>query len=303
MQTEQAIRVCDTNGQVTIEVPLKGPILQTMMSPDGTRLLVNFFNGDYEIWDLGKRERVSQGKTANPQFAHWNESSTHYLTCDARQNVQVRTRDGKAAGTLFRPRRGPNRFALNVLGDVMYLGSDDGTVTAYTARGDVLPGAFGHQANVRGLHIGPSNRLFSWSSDATVRVVDGQSMQLLAPVIHCRSSIVDVAASLDGRWFATLEKSGAWRLWDARSGNPLSPEYHGPDKNDKIVMDIRRGCVATMGYDGRFRMWSLHTDQVINPKVLQAKVTRRTGLLLDPRGMVRSASQSELKMAEEQSRL
>ena len=180
--------------------------------------------------------------------------------------------DGKVAGTVPYPPRGPVLVAATSKDGQWIVHADGNVVVVRTATTwqQVLR-VREHAGRVDGIDVSPdSTRFASASSDGALRVFSITTGQrLLGPIQH-GEWLTAVKFSPSGEYVATTSSSGRVRIWDANTGSRLSeiaqPEVHWSHAPLAWSSDSKRLFLVTPG--GKVTCHDISTSKVIQEWLL-----------------------------------
>ena len=131
--------------------------------------------------------------------------------------------------------------------------------------GNLVKSFIAHESSVTSLALTPNGRyLASASRDATVRVWDMETAQLLHTLRHSQPVIL-LAVTKDGRRIISVETSGILRVWDLETGKFLSAL-----DNNRGYRDVRYLNVSP---DNRYAVTSSRDGAEEKPKLGQFEFT------------------------------
>ncbi|SHE74737.1 WD40 repeat [Modicisalibacter ilicicola DSM 19980] len=161
--------------------------------------------------------------------------------------------------------RGERLLTSLANGDVV-LSRLDGSGTDLTLRHADVQGASLHRGTLR---------ILSWGGDK-VRLWDAETGTLLAALIH-EPGLAGAAFAADGERVISWQADGALRLWDAASGQPLTPVLAGvgssPPIVDSDVGDVTGRVLIVQGDQARLWQWPPFTVPPERPVQRQMLLT------------------------------
>lgn len=130
-------------------------------------------------------------------------------------------------------------------GNILALGSFDGSVDLYQRNGKLITQLIGLQArDIRGLSFSPDGRkIASTGQGKSVRIWDVESGKLISKFYAHQDDILRVNFHPDGKRLLTGSKDGTVKLWDSDRGlelltlNPRSVGNKSPDKKVSSIQD------------------------------------------------------------------
>ena len=113
---------------------------------------------------------------------------------------------------------------------------------------------------VRAVAAGPAADR-RWVTRALAALPKGAVARLGSPVFRCRSGVIAVAFSRDGRRLAAIEKTGRVSIWETASGAEVALPPLGHEKPTAVGISPDGELVVTTGQSARFptrvRMWRM----------------------------------------------
>jgi WD40 repeat protein len=130
-------------------------------------------------------------------------------------------------------------------GNILALGSFDGSVSLYQSNGKLIAQLTGLQTrDIRGLSFSPdSKRIASTGKGKSVRIWDVESGKLIGKFYAHQDDILRVDFHPDGRRLLTGSKDGSVKLWDSDLGielltlNPKNVGNNSPNKESGAIQD------------------------------------------------------------------
>jgi WD40 repeat protein len=137
---------------------------------------------------------------------------------------------------------------------------------AYRARYRILtrlerPFAVG--VPIRGVALGPDERLFTGDNAGRLRTWSIRSGALERDVAAHRGEVLDLALSPDGRTLASAGWDGAIRLWDARSGRALARLSGHTSRVNALAFSADGKLLASAGQDRTARLWDARSGAAV----------------------------------------
>lgn len=83
--------------------------------------------------------------------------------------------------------------------------------------------------------------------------------------VSCGSPILSAETDSDGARFVTATQDGIARIWDAATGQPLTPEMRHEKAIRHAAFSPDGSKAATASEDGTARIWDSHTGQPLTP--------------------------------------
>ncbi len=248
------------------------PILWAALDPGGRRLATASADGTARVWDLDGGEAIAVLPHDGPvNRVEFRGDGSRLVTASDDGMVRIWDLDG---GPTCPARRllhdSPVRIArFSPDGRRIVSGGFDGTIRVWNAEdGTSLGPTHRLGSNLLDLVFSPdSSRLATAASEARIWQLDGDRLLDRALLPH-RGTVSCVAFSPDGRRIATASHDGTARVWDGRTGNPLTPPLtHTPGRwvsHAEFSPDGTR--LVTAGDDGTARVWDAQTGRILGPK-------------------------------------
>jgi WD40 repeat protein len=277
-------------------VPVTGPVSRLAFSPDGGRLLV-LADGVVTIHAMGG---ASPGKVTVRQpeavtQAAWAADGRRVLT--AGTDGTARAWDavtGKVAPAVKHP--GLSAVAMSADGTRLATGAADGSVQVWDAATGQRGPAFVAAGAVRVVAFSPAGDRLLAAGGPAARVWDlaGGPVRELA---H-HEEVSDAVFAPDGRAVATASADDSARVWDAATGQPLTPGLrHGSDVyHVTFAPDGRR--VATGGDDDTARVWDAATGDPVTPPLPHCGAVTKAAFSPDGRLLLTSGADGTAKLWE-----
>jgi WD40 repeat protein len=209
-------------------------------SPDGKTLAIAD-TVDISLWDVAsgtRRERLRHHGAAVYNAAFAPDGRT---LASAGGDGAVRLWDLAARREVFKIERADvpmQRVCFSPDGKVLYMTGGEGTSARDAKTGKVLAEHGPPQVRSFALDCSPDGRLFAWSEDHCIRVLDRLTGRERFPQAGPSSSVEGVSWSPDGKTVAT---AGTWlHLWEAETGRRLP-----------ILRDRPRACATAFLPDGK----------------------------------------------------
>jgi WD40 repeat protein/tRNA A-37 threonylcarbamoyl transferase component Bud32 len=244
-----------------------GEALQANFSPNGRRMLVFGKGKTARILDTETGREICPAITQRDRLydAHWSHDGKYILTAAGSSGAHLWDAEtGKAAVTFPTPRvaniivpepKGPN-LAI----------ADDHNIEIWEYSGTHrISGPFHISGAIRGIEFSAHGKYLAISrdgnSESVVEVRDVATGKLIgAPLIH-RGAVHGFEFSPDDRWLATACDDHSARVWNAITGEPITPWLqHGYEVREAIFSRDSH-MLATRTRRGEIRLWSLPTGE------------------------------------------
>ena len=267
-------------------------VYQASFSPDGRHVVTADADGTARIWESATgREVLSLPHRARVQYASFSRDGARLATAAAGGG------DSREI-TLWDAVEGSMLFSLP-------LGSDWPTYVEFSADGTRLLTLASGVARVwnldsgreieglqieevRSASLSPDGTLLAAAFPGGVRVYDVPDASPHPPLIRHENYMIDrFAFSADSRRLVVVG-GGYARLWDARTGTPLTPPLqHGPHT---LVLYATTSAdnrfLATAARDGSARVWDARTGQPVTPPLMHGSSLRELTFSPDSKRLV-----------------
>jgi len=173
--------------------------------------------------------------------------------------------DGKPLGIVLQHDDAVLAASFSPEGQRILTGSSDKTARLWDARtGQLLGSPMTHQAAVSFVRFSPDGRtVATGSKDGTVRLWNALTAEAVAPTLSHDREVTGIVFSADSRTLATavgeVGGQGSARVWDVRSGQPLTDAMVHPDGVTTLALHPDGHRLATGSFDGILRVWDYRT--------------------------------------------
>ena len=242
-------RIWDAQTGAPVTPPLmhEDTVSWVVFSPDGSRLASASAGGSVRIWD------VATGRPAAPPVKHDNEvvhlaySPDGRMLASASKDGTARVCDATTGASLMpaiRHETGVSCVAFHPGGRLLVTACTDGTI-----------------AGARGAAMG--NR--QWAARRPSRCEHGDG-------------VLWVAYSPDGSLLATASEDRTARLWDAKTGAPITPPLAHRHQVCSLEWSADGRRLATCTEDGSARVWDTATGEPLSTPFPHEDQTRITSV-------------------------
>jgi WD40 repeat protein/serine/threonine protein kinase len=245
-------------------------------SPDGKRVLA-FGNGSTaHVCD------ADTGQEIFPPLAHrhevrdarWSSDGRWIATASGRSGARLwDSATGKAVREFPHPNAGAAQVAFGPDGKLLATGEGDDAVRVWeTATGKQALPSMKSPTKVRQLHFRPDGRRLAFSSysrgtEGIVHLRDVVSgAEVGRPMVH-RDEILNFEFTPDNRWVLTASKDHTARVWDAETGEPVSPWLRHPDEVSHVQVSPGGHLLATVTSPGDVQLWNPTTGEPITRSI------------------------------------
>ncbi|HRI14272.1 MAG TPA: protein kinase [Verrucomicrobiota bacterium] len=229
---DQFVRVWEvTTGELAM-APMRhgGRVFRASFSPDGQRI-VSSDATTTKVWSIpNNAATLTVLVEGRPRGAMVNRESNALVTVDADRRVQ--------AWSLVDGTERP------------FLGwTNPATLPSLERAGRLEP------------FLSPDLKTELFPSANGILVRDPQTHLELAPPLRHREDIGCATMSADGRLVATGSEDRTARVWDAKTGWPLTPGLRVNNGVNSVKFDPEARCLVTMSGDNRVTLWNLEPDR------------------------------------------
>ena len=244
-----------------------GDVAGIAWSPDGKKIVTASLDTTALVWD------AITGEVMFPLNGHENQvwdvawsPDGGYIATDSRDGT-ARIWNAASGVELFRLRN--NQAGESVLNSIDWSPSGDQMLTMGSIYNQIWnlsalpPNLFGHLKGLKAARWSPDGeRIATASQDATVRIWDASSGELLETLVH-PGAVEDIAWSPDSSRLVTTDQDGAVRVWEVNTNT--SSELPNPDRyrfsslswspdGDRIVAASQRDVISVM--------WNVNTGEL-----------------------------------------
>jgi eukaryotic-like serine/threonine-protein kinase len=135
------------------------------------------------------------------------------------------------------------------------------------------------QESICDVHFSPDGKCLAISSheppgDGVVEIREVTSGKLVGrPLLH-RDDVISFTFSRDGRWVATACADHSARVWDARTGEAVSPWLPHDFEAERVIFSPDASRLVTLARRGAVRLWNSQTGE---PLTAPIQYFRNTG--------------------------
>jgi eukaryotic-like serine/threonine-protein kinase len=300
---DRTARVWDANTGLPITPSLshEGVIRHLEFSPDSRVVATASDDKTARLW------AADTGQPLAPPLRHGAEvyqvrfDATGQRVITASLDYTARVWDATTGQPLCEPlRHEANVFSASFSpdGDRVITGALDNKARIWDVRqGAAQARTWKHAAAVHAVHFSPDGKNFATASaDHTARVYNSFTGDTLitrgrastrasadvASVAEHRAPVHSVEFSPDGQRFATASADGTARVWDARTGDPITPPIRHAGQVISARFSPNARWLVTASADSTARVWDARTGEPLSTPLKHPK--RPTGALFAPDG-------------------
>ncbi len=123
----------------------------------------------------------------------------------------------------------------------------------------------GHNSTVHSIAYSPDgSRIATASADATVRILDARTGELILTLLGHSSDVNSVAYSKDGARLVTASDDNTLRVWEASSGKHLITLEGHLDSANSAVFSPDGSKIASTARDNTVRIWNSLTGKLLS---------------------------------------
>jgi WD40 repeat protein len=257
------------------------------VSPDGRLVALAMFDAGVQQWDATTGAPAGRAvmqpvrediRLPTPSAVAYSPDGRLLLVGDTRGAVQFLTVDGlKPSGLLPLDVDGEvSQIVFSADGTRLAVATGSGNVQIFDAETHraITPLMFGQGKWIFGLVFSPSgSTVLAASGDGTVAIYDAEGRPAGNTVLadgepDSLRTVIEVAASPDGRLVATTHLDGAVRVWDLDTGRRVDPGLHvpvGPAVGVAFRPDSKRLVAGDV--EGQFVAWNVETWKPVGPPI------------------------------------
>jgi WD40 repeat protein/DNA-binding SARP family transcriptional activator len=242
------------------------------LSPDGRRVATAGGDGTVRVWSVGDGRRLATIRIdgSEARAVSFSRDGTRIAATTSHGAIAVAPAQGGTAEIVTRLH--DEDFAYTVefgAGDAtLVIGTDGGRVSELRVtdgrRRELIP------RNVPGVNAARLDRTgrrvvsVGWEGFAQISNVGDGDRGPAVRLDHGKALVLDAAFSPDGREVATVDETGALRLWSASTGEPAAPKIQIGDEPLASVRFSRDGRrLAVGGYRGVIDVLTIHGGGVL----------------------------------------
>jgi WD40 repeat protein/serine/threonine protein kinase/tetratricopeptide (TPR) repeat protein len=270
--TNSAARIWDVETGKTIAGPIRHgrEILVVRFSPDGRHLVTASDDRVIRIWDAKTGEPVGEplrddeppsdnaGPWLRPEFS----ADGRMLLTGFDSKVRVWTFPaGDPATEPLNHTTGLRGAEFSPDGRQILTLGNSGAAFLWDARSARLECALPHGGPVASAHFSPDGRTVATASGAHVRLWEAKTGRQLL-VLRNRAQVNSARFSPDGLRIVTIDTRGAARVWDAQTGQILTPAMVHSTAPNHVEFDLTGERLMTWEF-GRTRVWDSRTGQAL----------------------------------------
>ncbi len=271
-------RLWDARSGQPVGPPLvhTGAVVMAQFSPDGRLVVTGSADKTARVWD------VATGRSIGPSLVHtaavnWVEFSPDgrwLVTASDDKTAQVwNVLEGTARGRVASHRAAVNQARFSPDGRSIVTASKDATARVWSAEtGEALTTALKHGGEVYTAEFSPDGQaIVTACVDGKARVWDAQSGRLQIDrlvhrgeadrLVNRGAAILVARFSPDGQRILTAGDDHSARVWDAVTGQPITPllKHRGHLRDARFSLDGQR--VVTASFDRTARVWDVGTGR------------------------------------------
>jgi eukaryotic-like serine/threonine-protein kinase len=258
----QDVRAADP--QIAVLSGHTGPVLSSVYSPDGARILTGSADKTARIWDArtGAQLLMLTGHADRVQHAAYSPDGARIVTASADKTVRIwDAATGALLGSLVGHGDAVNWAAYSPDGTRIVTASEDMTARIWDARTQaqlVVLSGHGNHVNTAA-YSRDGTRIVTASDDKTARIWNARSGALVASLAGHSDVVYAAAYSGDGARIVTASGDHTARIWDARTGAPLAVISGHGDRVYRASFSPDGAQVVTASADKSARIWDART--------------------------------------------
>jgi WD40 repeat protein len=244
----------------------RGRIRAAAFTRDGLRLVTSSNDHTARVWSVPSGEPITPVLRHRDavSFAAFSPDETAVVTCASDHAARLwNARTGEPLTQPLRHVEQPLAAAFTPDGETLYTSGSDGVVlrwavahsSAHPVQQAITPSA--ELPTVRVTTDGKRKLTFN-NGTAQGSLTDGESGGLVGILSHA-DQITDADFSPDRLLVATASKANEARVWDANSGQPISPPLRHLRTVSAVAFNPNSQQLATGSWDGTARIWNAKT--------------------------------------------
>jgi WD40 repeat protein/serine/threonine protein kinase len=267
-----------------------GEALQASFSPTGRRILVFGKGKTAHVLDAGTGREICSAITQRDRLydVRWSRDGKYVLTAAGLSGARLwDVETGKAVVTFPIP-KAAIAISLHAGGSKLAV-ADDHSIAIWEPAGTrPVAGPFQITAAIRAIAFSGDGKYLAIStagdSESAVEVRDIVTGKIVgAPLVH-RDAVRGFEFSPDDRWLATACDDHSARVWNAMTGEPITPWLqHGYEVLEAIFSPNNR-MLATRTRRGEVRLWSLPTGEPLTVPLIYDRNTGHGAVCFSPDG-------------------
>ncbi len=252
------------------ELPMQDrQVLQIEFSQDGQRLVSMAYDRGLKIWDVASGRMLGRPIEADRPFSYFCFSPDGKQLATRAQSGVARLWDpfnGQACSEPFE-HQGPITD-MQFSPDCRHIAtaSQDGAVKVWETR--VAPPrrlVVTTTDNCPCASFDRDGQRVFYSTHNGVEIYDLQSKKQVGKRMPHSGQVFRMKLFPNGKKLATASWDGTARVWDARTGEPLTPSLSHQDRVCAIAISSDNRLVATGSSDSTARLWNAETGQPVGP--------------------------------------
>jgi WD40 repeat protein len=272
------------NAQTLAQLPTRlkheSPVMQACFTADDQRLITATVRGAIRIWDWKPGQQVgpTMNHPASVESMVMNASGALLMTCGSDQAVRLWNVPGGKQVTMPLDFLGKVRCAGFSAQDDLVTCGPDRNVRLWQLPTNNNLSTFAAAFPVHHLSQAPNRHRMAISggpenNQGSTWIIDGMNSQAEPVRLSHRDLVLFSSFSPDGTRIATASMDHTARIWDARSGKPLSAPLHHEDPVWQVAFSPDGSRLATAcGQDdlGKVQIWESGSGLPAGPALLHS---------------------------------